>query len=57
MLNGDDEIMKHWQHGTNALVIDRKEICSKIKESPWSLIFIAFQYDKTQRNLEMLGNR
>lgn len=35
MLNGDDEIMKHWQHGTNALVIDRKEICSKVNESPW----------------------
>ena len=35
MLNGDDEIMKHWQHGTNAHVIDRKEICSKVNESPW----------------------
>ena len=35
MLNADDEIMKHWQHGTNALVIDRKEISSKITESPW----------------------
>lgn len=35
MLNGDDEIMKHWQHGTNALVIDRKQISSKINESPW----------------------
>jgi|TARA_B100001093_G_scaffold501999_1_gene554382 hypothetical protein len=35
MLNGDDEIMKHWQHGTNALVIDRKQISSKISESPW----------------------
>ena len=58
MLNGDDEIMKHWQHGTNALVIDRKEILSKIKDSPWSLISHCIpQYDKTQRNLEMLGNR
>ncbi len=35
MLNGDDEIMKHWQHGTGALVIDRKEISSKLHESPW----------------------
>tara|TARA_R110000787_G_C13428656_1_gene445434 strand:+ start:1023 stop:1886 length:864 start_codon:yes stop_codon:yes gene_type:complete len=35
ILNGDDEIMKHWQHGTNALVIDRKQISSKISESPW----------------------
>jgi len=44
MLNGDDEIMKHWQHGTNALVIDRKEISSKIKDSPWPIdIPIAFR--------------
>ena len=35
MLNGDDEIMKHWIKGTNALVIDRKDICSKVNESPW----------------------
>ena len=35
MLNDDDEIMKHWKAGTAALTIDRKEISSKISESPW----------------------
>lgn len=35
MLDGTDQILKHWQHGTHALVIDRKEISSKINESPW----------------------
>ena len=29
MLDGTDEILKHWQHGTHALVIDRKEISVK----------------------------
>lgn len=44
MLNGDDEIMKHWQHGTNATIIDRKQISSKIKDSPWPLhIPVAFR--------------
>ena len=31
MLDGEDEILKHWQAGTNALIIDRKKISSKIK--------------------------
>ena len=35
MLDGSDEILKHWQQGTNALVIDRKQISSKMEESPW----------------------
>ena len=35
MLDGEDEILKHWQAGTNALIIDRKQISSKINESPW----------------------
>jgi|TARA_B100001094_G_C18083879_1_gene746702 hypothetical protein len=34
-INGEDEIMKHWIRGTSALVIDRKDICSKVNESPW----------------------
>ena len=29
-INGEDEIMKHWIRGTSALVIDRKDICSKV---------------------------
>ena len=37
MLDGTDEILKHWQHGTNALVIDRKEISSKVMKSPWPI--------------------
>ena len=32
MLNDDDEIMKHWQKGTRALPINRKDISSKLKE-------------------------
>lgn len=32
MLNDDDEIMKHWQKGTNALPINRKDISSKLNE-------------------------
>jgi len=35
MIDGDDQILKHWQHGTGALVIDRKDISSKLQESPW----------------------
>jgi len=35
MIDGEDQILKHWQHGTGALVIDRKDISSKITESPW----------------------
>ena len=35
MLDGTDEILKHWQVGTDALVIDRKDISSKLHESPW----------------------
>ncbi len=35
MIDGTDEILKHWQHGTNALIIDRKDISSKLQESPW----------------------
>lgn len=34
-INSDDEIMKHWIKGTNARVVDRKDISSKIEESPW----------------------
>lgn len=36
MINEDDEIMKHWRIGTDALPIDRKDISSKLGESPWS---------------------
>ncbi len=35
MLDGTDEILKHWQQGTDALVIDRKQISSKVEKSPW----------------------
>jgi hypothetical protein len=35
MINEDDEIMKHWRRGTNALPIDRKDISSKIDKCPW----------------------
>ena len=35
MIDGSDEILKHWQVGTNAVVIDRKDISSKLHESPW----------------------
>lgn len=34
-INADDEIMKHWITGTRAHVIDRKDISSKLGESPW----------------------
>lgn len=34
-LDGTDEIMKHWQVGTGAKLIDRKDISSKIAQSPW----------------------
>lgn len=38
MLDGEDKILKHWQHGTNALVIDRKDISSKLlHKSPWPI--------------------
>jgi len=37
MINDDDEIMKHWQKGTQALTVDRKQICSKVDESPWDI--------------------
>ncbi len=37
MIDGSDEILKHWRNGTNALVIDRKQISSKIDESPWPI--------------------
>ena len=26
MIDGEDEILKHWKKGTDALVIDRKQI-------------------------------
>ena len=26
MIDGEDEILKHWKQGTDALVIDRKQI-------------------------------
>lgn len=35
IINEDDEIMKHWQQGTNALPINRKDISSKLSTSPW----------------------
>lgn len=34
-INADDEIMKHWIKGTGAVIIDRKEISSKIMDSKW----------------------
>jgi len=34
-LDGEDKIMKHWAYGTGAQLIDRKDISSKITESPW----------------------
>ena len=34
-IDGEDQIMKHWQYGTGACLIDRKDISSKISESPW----------------------
>ena len=37
MIDGEDEILKHWKQGTDALVIDRKQISSKIKDSPWPI--------------------
>ena len=37
MIDGSDEILKHWQLGTNAVVIDRKDISSKLHESPWPI--------------------
>lgn len=44
MINEDDEIMKHWRNGTQALPIDRKEISSKLGESPWPVdIPVAFR--------------
>lgn len=44
MINEDDEIMKHWRKGTNALPIDRKDISSKTKECPWPVsIPVAFR--------------
>lgn len=44
MINEDDEIMKHWRAGTNALPIDRKQISSKLGESPWPIdIPVAFR--------------
>ncbi len=44
MINGDDEILKHWGAGTNARIIDRKEIASKISQSPWPIeIPVAFR--------------
>tara|TARA_B100000965_G_C19489388_1_gene712297 strand:+ start:51 stop:893 length:843 start_codon:yes stop_codon:yes gene_type:complete len=36
-VDGSDEIMKHWQAGTGGVWIDRKEVCSKVKDSPWPI--------------------
>ena len=44
MINEDDEIMKLWRAGTNALPIDRKDISSKLGTSPWDInIPVAFR--------------
>ena len=35
MIDGSDEILKHWRNGTNALVIDRKQISSSQLSNFW----------------------
>jgi len=34
-LDGEDKILQHWAYRTGATLIDRKDISSKITESPW----------------------